>query len=119
MNHSEYVDPEAPSRLEGWGGRKLVQQMIRLFLENSPERMAQIREGVRTNTADPALRGAHSLKSTAANLGAMRLSGLAKLVEEAAEDGDVDRVRTLLPEIESVYQGSCEALAAIEGEYLE
>jgi two-component system sensor histidine kinase/response regulator len=119
MIHSEYVDPDGPTRLEGWGGRKLVQQMIRLFLEHSPERMAQIREGVRTDTADPALRGAHSLKSTSANLGAMKLSALARVAEEAAEDGNVERVRTLLPELESVYTASCEALAAIEGAYLE
>lgn len=119
IDTGRYVDPDGPLRLEGWGGRKLVQQMIRLFLENSPERMDQIRKGLASDNADSALRGAHSLKSTAANLGAMRLSGLAKRAEDAADDGDLDRVRTLMPELEEVYTGSCEALAVIEGSYLE
>ena len=42
------IDPKAQARLQEWGGAKLVTQMIKLFLENTPTRIDQVRKGAST-----------------------------------------------------------------------
>ena len=60
------INPEALERLEEWGGADLVQQMVRLFLQNSPERLEQIRTVFGGDPGSLPERGSHSLKSSAA-----------------------------------------------------
>ena len=89
-------------------------QMVRLFLKNSGVRMDQIRKGVAEEDVDEAERGAHSLKSSAANIGAEVLRGLATQVESASLDIDVEALRTLLPELEAAYAAAMAELVVIE-----
>ena len=46
MSDQTIIDSRALERLQEWGGAKLQRQMMRLFLEHSPERMDQIRDGL-------------------------------------------------------------------------
>ena len=103
MTDSQVLDPGALERLKEWGGEKLVAQMVRLFLKNSGTRMDQIRTGVAEEDAQESEWGAHSLKSSAANIGAEGLRALATSVESASLDKDMDRLRELLPQIEAAY----------------
>lgn len=103
MTESYIIDPQALERLREWGGDKLASQMVRLFLKNSGTRMDQIRTGVGAGDLEEAERGAHSLKSSAANIGAELLRTLATRMESAALEGNADDARSLLPELESSY----------------
>jgi HPt (histidine-containing phosphotransfer) domain-containing protein len=94
------LDPGAFVRLREWGGDTLVGKMVELFLKNAPERLEEVREGLEGRDAHRAERGAHSLKSSAGNMGAERLRILCQLTENAAEDEDLDRVRELFPHLE-------------------
>ena len=114
MTDSQVIDPEALERLREWGGDKLATQMVRLFLKNSGTRMDQIRNGVANEDLKEAEFGAHSLKSSAANIGAEGLRSLATSAESAALESNLDGLRTLLPEIESVYSVVMTELEAIE-----
>jgi two-component system sensor histidine kinase/response regulator len=116
MAESEVIDPQALERLKEWGGEKLAAQMVRLFLKNSLTRMDQIRSGIDGGDVDEAERGAHSLKSSAANIGAERLRTLATQVEAAALDQHLDRMTELLPRIEDAYATVMETLEAMERE---
>ncbi len=116
MAESEVIDPQALDRLKEWGGEKLAAQMVRLFLKNSGERMGQIRSGINGGDVDEAERGAHSLKSSAANIGAERLRTLATQVEAAALDHHLDRMTELLPELEDAYATVMERLETMERE---
>ncbi len=92
------LDPAAVVRLQRLGGDKLLRQMVRLYLENSRERLAQIDAGLAEDgDLDDARRGAHSLKSSAANVGALRVSEAASELEAAAGKGDGARCRTVRP----------------------
>lgn len=87
----ETMSPAALERLREWGGDHLVRQMIRLFLESWPERRRQVEACLHPGgDLDATERGAHSLKSGAANVGAMRVSALADRLERAAETGDAE-----------------------------
>lgn len=116
MAESEVIDPQALARLREWGGERLAAQMVRLFLKNSGARMDQIRSGIDGGDVDQAERGAHSLKSSAANIGAERLRILATQVEAAALDQHLDRMTELLPELEEAYATVTHTLETMERE---
>lgn len=107
------INPAALARLEEWGGTDLVHQMVRLFLQNSPERVEQIRAAFGDDPGTIPERGSHSLKSSAANVGADRLREVANRIESAAADSDFDEVRNLVPELESEYEQAIQALESI------
>ncbi|MEX2526017.1 MAG: Hpt domain-containing protein [Gemmatimonadota bacterium] len=110
---SPALDAEALERLKEWGGDGLVQKMASLFVENAPARLTQIRTAVETGVAEEAERGAHSLKSSAANLGAMRLRNVVATMEEQASKGDLDAVKDALALLETEYLAAMEALEAV------
>jgi HPt (histidine-containing phosphotransfer) domain-containing protein len=116
MTESATIDPAALDRLREWGGEKLLREMLRLFLDNSPVRMEQIRAGVASGTAREVEQGAHSLKSSAANLGARALRDVCAEMEERAHAEDVEGVEELAPRLEDVYASARARLEAIQGE---
>jgi HPt (histidine-containing phosphotransfer) domain-containing protein len=88
--------------------------MIRLFLENAPTRMEQIRRGVTTRAVEEAEKGAHSLKSSAANVGAEAIRTLAAEMERSATDGDVGAVTRQLPALEEAFTEGIQALESFQ-----
>ena len=66
---STIIDPAALERLKDWGGESLSKEIVRLFLENGPSRVDQIREAMDGEDLDVPERTAHSLKSSTANVG--------------------------------------------------
>ncbi|HSM61891.1 MAG TPA: Hpt domain-containing protein [Longimicrobiales bacterium] len=114
MTDPEILDPTALDRLREWGGDKLLGQMIRLFLDNSPTRMDQIRAAVNGGEIRDAERAAHSLKSTAANLGAEELRALAAELEAVAATRDPHATRACLAELERAHVRAVSALESIE-----
>jgi HPt (histidine-containing phosphotransfer) domain-containing protein len=117
MTDSQIIDPQALERLEEWGGTKLAGQMVTLFIKNSGARMDQIRQGAESGDLQETERGAHSLKSSAANIGAEVVRTFATRAESAALEKDLDAVRRILPELESAYAAAMAALERIETGY--
>jgi HPt (histidine-containing phosphotransfer) domain-containing protein len=87
----ETLDRSALLRLERLGGAKLLRQMINLYLEHGPGRVQAIADGVAASRDAAAIeRAAHTLKSSAGNLGALRLQHTAEALEAVAASGIVD-----------------------------
>jgi HPt (histidine-containing phosphotransfer) domain-containing protein len=107
------LDPAAFVRLREWGGDELLRKMIDLFLQNTPKRMEQIRAGVRDGDAEAIEDGAHSLKSSCANLGAEAARSRAAAMEQLGEDGRLEEARALLPELDTHYGETVDALTRI------
>jgi HPt (histidine-containing phosphotransfer) domain-containing protein len=114
MTEKRSIDPAALERLREWGGDKLVGQMVHLFLDNSLTRMEQIRTGATGDDLAEAEKGAHSLKSSAANVGAESVREVAAEMEGLAGSGDRDGVKALLPRMEEVYASARAELEAID-----
>jgi HPt (histidine-containing phosphotransfer) domain-containing protein len=112
MDHT-IIDKAALDRLEEWGGADLARQMVRLFLESAPERIDQIRTCEEDEPGDLPERGGHSLKSSAANVGAQEVRRLAERIEDHAANGDLEAVRTLLPEIEAAFDRARDVLESL------
>jgi signal transduction histidine kinase/CheY-like chemotaxis protein len=65
--------------------------LVRVYLEDAPRLLAQLREAALADDVAGLVAPAHSLKSSSANLGAARLSDQARMIEHGA------RLKTLAP----------------------
>jgi HPt (histidine-containing phosphotransfer) domain-containing protein len=95
--------------LEMFGDPAPVVQVIRLFLEEAPKQVDALAEALSGGEPEEARRAAHSLKSSAASLGARDLSERSALVEELTKAGRIDDVRPLVEPL----RGSLENVSAI------
>jgi two-component system sensor histidine kinase/response regulator len=113
MSNESPLDMAAIARLEEWGGATLRQKMIELFIKHAPERMEGIRKGLEEGDHELVERSAHSLKSSAANLGAEKLRRIAGIIEAAMEKGDHESVRQIFPEAQERLAEILEALRGL------
>jgi HPt (histidine-containing phosphotransfer) domain-containing protein len=90
MTAYSVLEGTALVRLERLGGTGLVRQMIELYLQHGTERLDALAAGVAASDARAVERAAHSLKSSAGNLGALRLQHTADALEAMAADGVID-----------------------------
>ncbi|HEY2066061.1 MAG TPA: Hpt domain-containing protein [Gemmatimonadaceae bacterium] len=93
------TDQEALDRLRRFGGDKLLREMITLFLAAVPERIQTARDAARRGEGAVAERALHSLKSSAAQLGAMHMQRLSERGERAAREGSLDAVLPIVEEL--------------------
>ena len=115
----DIIDSAALDRLQEWGGPTLSNEIIQLFLDHGPLRMDQIRSAMDGDDLDVPERGAHSLKSSAANVGAHQVQEVAGELELAASDGDLQRFRGLIPNLEQAYAQAAQELEVIAEEGAE
>lgn len=113
MSERPVIDDDALDRLEEWGGPELVEKMIRIFLDHAPTRVEEIRSGVATGHLRETEKGAHSLKSSAGNLGAVRLRELCARLEDLAEEEDTEASSALVPKVEAAHREAVEALTGL------
>ncbi len=111
MDDVPVLDEGALRRLDDWGGEKLRRQMARLYLENARTRLGQIDAGLRDDPDLGAVEmAAHSLKSSAANVGLMRVSTLAAELEQAASGGEESVLADLRERLGSAIEEGEDAL---------
>ena len=111
------IDPERFEKLREWGGEALVAQLLELFVIQTPERVASIRHGSRPEMTEVAARAAHSLRSTATNLGALRLAALAEEAENALKQGEFEGLADLADALEREFEKArSELVGPVEGE---
>lgn len=94
-------DPEAIERLRRFGGARLLRGMITLFLEAMPQRLAAARNGLARGEAHAVEHELHALKSSAAQLGALRMNRLSQEGEHLARAGTLGAVPGLLDRLDA------------------
>ncbi len=97
------TDPGALERLHRFGGDKLLAQMIALFLEVAPERIASARAGDAAQDAHAVELALHSLKSSSAQLGAMQMQRLSERGEALARAGSLEGTTALVAELDQEF----------------
>jgi HPt (histidine-containing phosphotransfer) domain-containing protein len=97
------TDVSALDRLKRFGGGKLLGEMIALFISAAPERIAAAREALSARDAKATEMALHSLKSSSAQLGAMRMQRLSEKGETIARTGSLDDVEPLVHDLEDEY----------------
>jgi HPt (histidine-containing phosphotransfer) domain-containing protein len=66
-----------------------VRELLETYLAETPDQLAAIRAAIEADDAEALVRPAHTLKSSSATLGAMRLSALARELEMAGRSGSL------------------------------
>lgn len=112
MRDDEVVESAALERLIRIGGQEFLLEMIELFLEHAPERVRAATEAAGMGDDQGLYRAAHSLKSTAANLGARTLQRVAERVEGRAAARDTAGMTALLEEMAARYEDVRQRLEA-------
>ncbi len=85
--------------------------MIDLFSSHVQSVLSQAMTSFQSGDIDGVERAAHSIKSSAGNVGATEVRRLSEKAEEAAHDGDLAALRTLLPDLEKAFQEAKAELA--------
>ncbi|HWF18578.1 MAG TPA: response regulator [Verrucomicrobiae bacterium] len=82
-------------------GANMLNELIDLFLQHAPQRIAQINQFL----ADPQKMAfhAHALKSMSVNLGAVRIGELCQKLEEMAHSGNEEGVARLAQELDRTF----------------
>lgn len=87
-------------RLKRFGGGKLLSEMIALFVQAAPERIAAARGGLLTHDLSATEMALHSLKSSSAQLGAMKMQRLSEAGERLAHGGTLDGIESIVQDLE-------------------
>ena len=97
------TDAAALERLKRFGGGKLLSEMITLFLEAAPERINAALAGLAANDVKATEMALHALKSSSAQLGAMRMQRLCERGEALARSGTLENVALLVSSLEEEF----------------
>ena len=93
-------DASALERLHGWGGEALQRQLVEMFLGRAPELLARARAAAEGGDAEGVRQVAHSLKSSAAQMGAVTVRALCQEAERRAEAGESTSLVPLVQSLE-------------------
>jgi HPt (histidine-containing phosphotransfer) domain-containing protein len=81
------------------GDPELLMDLIQMFLDDGPCKVAAVTEGVATGDFDKAERAAHSLKGSSGNLGAKLLQNACEAMQLATRYHKLEDSRRLAPEL--------------------
>lgn len=111
------VDKEIGKKAKEWieeYGEEFLIELIDAYLEDAPDRVAQLRGAFNVGNMENVIHEAHTLKSSSANIGAMRLSALAKQMELAGRNGKFDAMAEDVQRVENEFERVKTALEALK-----
>lgn len=98
------------------GDMELFKEIVDLFLETTPALIATIHEAVIGEDMETLRNMAHSLKGSAANIGALSLRYLSYEIENAATENDLGEARRLAKHLQNEMENLKKALNEIDFE---
>ncbi len=106
----EEIDPLAIARLTRIGGTKLLRRIIDLYTREAVTRLDATLDAVATEDGAAAEAAAHSLKSMAGNVGALRVHAACVIIEDGARRGVGREVREAAATLPEAHRRACAAL---------
>jgi HPt (histidine-containing phosphotransfer) domain-containing protein len=116
MTGTPVLDPAPLARLRRLGGAALAQQMLALFREAAPQRLAAVRAAAAAGDLPALARAAHALVSNAGNVGGTELMECARSLEAAGTEGRAADVPVLVERLDAAFLRLLASLAAAERE---
>jgi HPt (histidine-containing phosphotransfer) domain-containing protein len=93
--------------------REALAEIVDAFLEEAPQRLAELRRGIESGDAALVGRAAHTLKANARTFGAAQLALLSEEVETAARTGDLAPASAHIDELDEEWRALQPALGAL------
>lgn len=102
MPDPRIIDPSALENLRALGSDDngaFLREIVGIFLADMPERIAELEQGLSSGERERFIRSAHSIKGSAANLGATALRAAAERLESEASRGQWSALAPRLAEL--------------------
>lgn len=109
------IDPSALQQivlLDQQTGGGLLEELIGMFFEGTPKRLAALAEALVSVDASAVERELHSIRGSAGALGATDLMALAGVLERAARAGDLAAVVAGTADLRAAFDEACALLEA-------
>lgn len=108
------LDPVALDTLKRIGGGDVafVQEMVQIFLEDTPPRLEEIERGLARGDLVAISKAAHSVKGGASNFGATHFRGIAEQLEHRSKAGEAEPLAELFAQLKTEYPRVVAALQA-------
>ena len=91
---NEVIDQKALDNIRSLGsGNELLRKVLQAYLSTAPKLIEEYSRGLASGNVEQVHRAVHTLKSSSANVGAVRLSDLCKQIEAQVRAGHLDRAR--------------------------
>lgn len=106
MADSSVIDPLAIENLRALNpgdNDEFLREIAGIFLEDTPQRIAELEQSLAAADIAKFTRAAHSIKGSSANLGAMALRTTAEKLEHHARTQGLEGVTSLLAEIKTEF----------------
>jgi HPt (histidine-containing phosphotransfer) domain-containing protein len=105
------LDPKLLQDLLDLGAPQgLVQELIALFQEDVPERIAALRMALGSLDAGQTLQEAHQLKGALGNMGLVRFADMASRIEIHAREGHLEQAPVVADALSAAYDQALLAL---------
>lgn len=106
MSNDPILDPNAIEALRAVSpedGGAFFRELVDIFLQDTPRRIAEIEVALATKHTADLTRAAHSIKGSSSNFGAVALFDIARRMEQSAKDQAYPAVQALLPALQAEF----------------
>jgi CheY-like chemotaxis protein len=86
------------------GDNKLMNDLLKVFLENFPGKLQELKQALHQNDTERLADHAHTIKGASANLGAHTLQAAAFKIETAGRDKNLTRAQVALNQLDSEFE---------------
>jgi HPt (histidine-containing phosphotransfer) domain-containing protein len=92
------------------GDSEFLRELIGIYLDDSPKRLAQLEEAIARQDAAMIIRSAHTLKGSSGNFGAEQFAKIAQEIETHAKAGNMAAAAAGMPALKSAFEQVTAAL---------
>ena len=106
MADTPVIDPQAIDNLRSLNpgdNDEFLREIAGIFLEDTPQRIAELSQSLVAGDAPKFTRAAHSIKGSSANLGAMALRAVAEKLEHQSRSEGLGAVAPLVESIKTEF----------------
>ncbi len=118
MPYAPVIDPHALENLRSLSAGdndEFLREITGIFLEDTPARIIELTQSLVRHDLASFTRAAHSIKGSAANLGAVKLRAVAEKLEHQARVKGLDGVHELVAQLKAEYARTQRALGELVG----
>lgn len=84
-------------------GGEFFRELVDIFLQDTPKRIAEIEVALASKNAPELTRAAHSIKGSSSNFGATSLSDVARRIEQFGKEQSYPAIQALLPHMHAEF----------------
>lgn len=92
------------------GDSEFLQELIAIYLADTPKQMTKLEEAITRQDADLVVRAAHTIKGSSGNFGAAGFARLAREMETHGKSNNLAAAAAALPEFKSAFAQVAAAL---------